>query len=376
MQSISRNKAFEKDIENGKLSLNLKNTDQYLGAMYRQYTSNSRDIKTPNKIDGINSYKNKKRSNGMKSVLGVGVEDEKNNLQKNNSKIRKTEAKSFNNIKDINSNINTFNIYGEPEKKNIFSKNINENYRVFNFNIQKNNNSDYPNFPEIYFKKLFHDKYIESLKNDGIIFAMKELENYQLTKEKNANEYIKKEIVELMFNIRQFYSKKKLYDRNNSKIEKLQKELFLYYKIMKKNMRIIELETYHIMNYDYDTFISYHELVLKRNALYEDILKEIGENLGDLNKLQKELIDNKNSIIDNIFNIQSINGFNESLFNKKIKLIENELNLSYSPNQLELIEDYDNLSINEIIMRFLEAKKKVIDKINTIYDTMANITVP
>ena len=243
--------------------------------------------------------------------------------------------------------------------------------------MQKNKNSNKSNLPEIFFEKLFHDNYIESLNNDGISFVLKEIENYKLIiKEKNINDSIELEIDKLSLNIKNFYSKKKEYDKHISEIKKFQKELLYYYKMMEKILKIIELETYHIMNYDYDTYINFHELALKRNDLYENVLEEIRTILDDIRKLKKELIDNKNSIIDSIFSIQSINGFNDSLFNKKVKFIEKELNLSYSPNQLELIENYDNLSKNEIVMRFTNAKKKIIDKINSIYDTMANITVP
>ena len=66
--SISKNKSFEKDSENGKIWLNLKNTCQYLQAMYRKYTSNSRDITTPNKINIFNQYKNKKKKKKKKTL--------------------------------------------------------------------------------------------------------------------------------------------------------------------------------------------------------------------------------------------------------------------------------------------------------------------
>ncbi len=377
--SISKNKSFEKDSENGKIWLNLKNTCQYLQAMYRKYTSNSRDITTPNKINIFNQYKNKKKNIGMKSVLNVkhNIEDEENNLKKQNSKIRRSESKYFCNVEDFNDEINSFSIYDQTDNKNSFIKNINENNRMLKFNMQKNKNSNKSNLPEIFFEKLFHDNYIESLNNDGISFVLKEIENYKLIiKEKNINDSIELEIDKLSLNIKNFYSKKKEYDKHISEIKKFQKELLYYYKMMEKILKIIELETYHIMNYDYDTYINFHELALKRNDLYENVLEEIRTILDDIRKLKKELIDNKNSIIDSIFSIQSINGFNDSLFNKKVKFIEKELNLSYSPNQLELIENYDNLSKNEIVMRFTNAKKKIIDKINSIYDTMANITVP
>lgn len=377
--SISKNKSFEKDSENGKIWLNLKNTCQYLQAMYRKYTSNSRDITTPNKINIFNQYKKKKKNIGMKSVLNVkhNIEDEENNLKKQNSKIRRSESKYFCNVEDFNDEINSFSIYDQTDNKNSFIKNINENNRMLKFNMQKNKNSNKSNLPEIFFEKLFHDNYIESLNNDGISFVLKEIENYKLIiKEKNINDSIELEIDKLSLNIKNFYSKKKEYDKHISEIKKFQKELLYYYKMMEKILKIIELETYHIMNYDYDTYINFHELALKRNDLYENVLEEIRTILDDIRKLKKELIDNKNSIIDSIFSIQSINGFNDSLFNKKVKFIEKELNLSYSPNQLELIENYDNLSKNEIVMRFTNAKKKIIDKINSIYDTMANITVP
>ena len=379
--SISKNKAFIKDSKNGIISLDLEKTEQYLKAVYRQYTSNSKDVITPQKINANNRFTQKKRSNGMKSTLNFinNIEDKENQLEKENYKSRRTGIKTFQNF-EFNGELNSFSIYCDQTNKNNFPKNINDNNKMMNFNFKKNKNSN--DLTKIFFEKLLYNANIDSINNDGISFLIKELESYALNikekKIKNVNENIKKEIKQLIKYLKNFSGKKKYYDLFHSKIYKFQKELFLYFQMMENLKKIIELETYHIMNYDHETYMNYNELFLKRNELYENILEKIRIKLDEIGRIKLELIENKNSIQSSINNITNINNFNERKFKEIKGFIEKELKLDYSSNQLELEEEEcnDNLSPDEIITSFVNAKKNIIDKVNNIYNTISNVTVP
>ena len=379
--SISKNKAFIKDSKNGIISLDLEKTEQYLKAVYRQYTSNSKDVITPQKINANNRFTQKKRSNGMKSTLNFinNIEDKENQLEKENYKSRRTGIKTFQNF-EFNGELNSFSIYCDQTNKNNFPKNINDKNKMMNFNFKKSKNSN--DLTKIFFEKLLYNANIDSINNDGISFLIKELESYVLNikekKIKNVNENIKKEINQLIKYLKNFSGKKKYYDLFHSKIYKFQKELFLYFQMMENLKKIIELETYHIMNYDYETYMNYNELFLKRNELYENILEKIKIKLDEIGRIKLELIENKNSIQNSINNITNINNFNERKFKEIKGFIEKELKLDYSSNQLELEEEEcnDNLSPDEIITSFVNAKKNIIDKVNNIYNTISNVTVP
>ena len=132
--SISKNKAFIKDSKNGIISLDLEKTEQYLKAVYRQYTSNSKDVITPQKINANNRFTQKKRSNGMKSTLNFinNIEDKENQLEKENYKSRRTGIKTFQNF-EFNGELNSFSIYCDQTNKNNFPKNINDKNKMMNF---------------------------------------------------------------------------------------------------------------------------------------------------------------------------------------------------------------------------------------------------
>ena len=213
ISSISRNKAFIKDSKNGLISLDLEKTEQYLKAIYRQYTSNSRDVFTPQKINVNHGFTKKKRSNGMKSTLNFinNIEDKENQLEKENYKSRRTGIKTFQNF-EFNGELNSFSIYCDQTNKNNFPKNINDKNKMMNFNFKKSNNSN--DFTKIFYKKLLYNVNIDSINNNGISFLIKELESYVLNikekKIKNVNENIKKEINQLIKYLKNFSGKKKI----------------------------------------------------------------------------------------------------------------------------------------------------------------------
>ena len=382
--SISKNKAFQKGPKSWQLSLNLEKTFQYLKIMYDKYINNSLNINTPYKIFGDkNKYSktNKKLppkqesdeiNNTDSNEMQVEDEKRKNQKSKNKNQIHYYDA-----LFSRHNNDNIGFIENDKNSKNSFFYTP-KSYSNLNNEEKKRDKS--LERPDIFTKKLYPNSLASSFNKDNITNLINSLNNYLSdTKQKFEVSPIEQTVEKMVQSLQYLSDIQNLYNSQCYTIKNCQDEIYSYYKMMLKGLRIIKYET-GLKSYNYESYAQLRELILTYGSRYNDMVELIKQKINELKDIEKEFLEKRifiKNCINDINNTSGFNNINFSMLSNSIEQILKINNISFNEKIMDVDNDdkkcFDN--IESIVNSFLIEKEEIIDEINGIDKFIGSISL-
>ena len=373
--SIARNKAFVKGPGPGELSLNLEKTLQYLNTMFNKYTNNSSNIHTPYKI--FSSNKNSSTS----IIKNIKKEKVKHELNHKADDVVNMEIEEQTKNK-INNNHSYSIYYGQSG--NIFKKENENNgikspisisnstsYSFSNTNEKKN----IKDVPEIFQQILFSDNLIDSIKTEKLSNILVDFNKFLSdVKAKKMNDKIEKEIENIKNLLQIEYDNKLSYDSHCLEIKNCQNEVLTIYKIMANQLKTLKIEI-NIKSYSYDVYVQLRDIIYKYEISYNNTIDIIKQKLEKIKQIVKELKDNRKYIYDCLNNVHKTIGFCDFNFSRLSRSIEQIMKINDISFDNSFDFDDDNANIKNIITKFKDERKAIIDEVNGIDKYIGNITI-
>ena len=264
------NNSFEIGPGEGELSLNLKNTLQYLRSVYKKYISNSRDVKTPIKISS--NYKNNKKeiqNNNIKEKdnndFDIEIINCKNDFfsqnEKNYSYVNKITKKLENEMLENNSAISL----------------TDSNFSTI-IKLEKNEQSKdrYKEIPKIFLKRMINkDNIIHFLEKSSISSMANFTQNYITSVDREINsEKIENKLDNICYNLRRLLPDKESYIKKCITLNTSRKEIFQVWEIMNNQLKSINLQI-KIKSYSYEMYVILINLIYDFENNYKLILENI-----------------------------------------------------------------------------------------------------
>ena len=378
------NNSFEIGPGDGELSLNLKNTLQYLRSVYKKYISNSRDVKTPIKISG--NFKNNKKE-----------------IQNNNIKVKDNDdfdIEIINYKKDsFSQNEKNYNNYVNKRTKKLENEIVENNSAISLtdsnvstiIKLEKNEQSKdrYKEIPKIFLKRMINkDNIIHFLEKSSISSMANFTQNYITSVDREINsEKIENKLDNICYNLRRLLPDKESYIKKCITLNASRKEIFQVWEIMNNQLKSINLQI-KIKSYSYEMYVILINLIYAFEKNYKLILENIQKNLIELKDLEKSFQEKIANIRNSLATIKS-RIKNDKKFDKLSELIQKNLrfdiNNYYQLDDDQQLEDEEteeeNYKSNEYniisqeVRNYQEERKKIMEEIKKIDKTVGNITI-
>ena len=357
---ISKNNSFISEPDTNELSLDLENTYNYLLSVYNKYTSNSKDVKTPIRVN--HSHYNFKKENNVDDSDNYDIEI----LPNKKRAFSKKEMSKYNNIR--NHNINNNNEYLEKKielQDNDKSSGYNTIITLSDSSISKeskeDNNEDNSNanknIPQIFLEKLTEeDNLISLLSKDTISNLLKKTNDYITNIKKEKKEKIlfklKEKIKNICISLNHLIECKSSYDKIYKTVDNLQDKVFEIWKVMNTQLNVIIT----IINnniYRYGLYKYLRDAIFKAEGIYNEYMKKIKNNLSELKDKEIKFKDEIENIQKVLLSIKSHLIYDNNLLELCL-LIETELKSNHNEFQL-----FDDMCAERDINNDLEMFNKV-----------------
>ena len=366
---ISNNNSFISVPDTNELSLDLENTYNYLLSVYNKYLSNSKDVKTPNKLHHSHYNCKKEKILNDSDYFDIDI------LSNKNGSFSKRGISKLNNNK--NYNINNNNEYLEKKVEfndNNESSGYNTIITLSDSSISKKSKNDNDEstsdankiIPKIFLEKLTgEDNLISSLNKNTISNLLIKANDYitNIKKEKKEKILFKlKEKINISLHLLIEY--KDSYDKLYKSVNNLQDKIFEIWKVMNTQLNVI-ISIINNNTYKYGLYKNLRDAIFKAEGIYNEYLKKMKINLNELKEKEikfKEEIENIQKVL---FSIKSHLIYDNNLLELCL-IIETELKSNQNDSQL-----FDDMCTERDVDNNLEFFDKV-DKILRIFNDEKN----